>query len=356
LPGFLSSPKTFSPRRFNLFGYANGNPIRVSDPNGMDGETKRTVAGVLWQVMPLAGLAFEHSDIDPGTLPHAANAAIEATGGMFGPVFEMGMQEAGKASVAADNGNTGGALFHGYMSYVFFGADAMSLVLGAEGAGAAEADGIAAKSGSLIDDAIAMARRTFMPCACFVAGTPVVTAYGLLPIESVSLGDRVEAGDPNCADEHFGVDDKVIHLQLVSQLAPDATFNMSVVRPLAWLDEQGFVDGVGWLTLDELDFAGWATVLAIEDAPLEAAGDGCLVLMTLEYTAERVVKLTLEGGTTLELTPRHPLYLERGGWTSAGAIPLCQRSCPPSESLGPRSLSICTRRGARSRTKNDGVH
>jgi RHS repeat-associated protein len=322
LGDFLAGRQQTSPRHLSLYAYGAGNPMRLVDPNGMNPVGKEAVLSVLDQVMPAGAAAVKLSNWDPIDLSDHQGAlvakAIDVSDGMLNNYIETGVDHAGKAADAHASGDTVGTLAYGYSAFENLKTAALGVAVGfAEGA--AESPGVAkagTKGLSLIDRAINLVK----PCACFVAGTPVLVDGEIVPIESLKVGDRVEAGDPSCADEHLDPSDRVIHLQAANPLVPGDVLNLTFVRPLTWLDERGFVDGVGWLALEELDFAGWATVVGIEDAPHEAAGDGCLVLMTLEYTAERVVKITLEGGTPLELTPRHPVYLERGGWTPAGAI------------------------------------
>jgi RHS repeat-associated protein len=162
--------------------------------------------------------------------------------------------------------------------------------------------------------------RLGRPCACFVAGTLVATPKGEVPIEQLKLGDRVEAGNPRCADEHLADDTVTIGLEMSTPQQPSNVIRVELARPRPWLEERGLRDGTAWLELPEVGISGWARVTTVGPAPREASGAGCLVLMTVEHLASEVLKLRFETGAELDVTPTHPLFVEGSGWVPAGEL------------------------------------
>lgn len=155
---------------------------------------------------------------------------------------------------------------------------------------------------------------------CFVAGTAVATPNGEAPIETIRLGDRVEAGNPRCAAEHLAKDTVTIVLEVTNPMRPNETAHVELARPLRWLEENGLANGEGYVEMKEIGLSGWATVTRVGPAPQERPGAGCLVLMTVNHVAHNVIALKFANGTRLELTPTHPLYVEGRGWTPAGEL------------------------------------
>ena len=158
---------------------------------------------------------------------------------------------------------------------------------------------------------------------CFAAGTLVAVADGETAIERLKLGDRVEAGNPQCASEHLDVDAFAIGLELRDSREPHILYRIEVARSLAWLVAHRWNGNEIQFDLPELGATGYATVTQI--LPLqEQPGSGCLVTMTVEHVADRVLKLKLETGTELEVTPPHRLWVEDvstgGGWMPAAEL------------------------------------
>lgn len=71
------------------------------------------------------------------------------------------------------------------------------------------------------------------------------------------------------------------------------------------------------ISLDEADTPARARVTHVGPPPREQPGQGCLVLMTVEHVATSLLKLRLATGTELEVSPLHPLFVERRGWVFA---------------------------------------
>jgi RHS repeat-associated protein len=158
------------------------------------------------------------------------------------------------------------------------------------------------------------------PGTCFVAGTPVATSRGAIPIEKLRLGERVIADNAACANEHLPPDAVTIKLELENPAQPSDIIHVEFVRPREWLTQQGYHDGQVRLEMPEQGLDGWARVLEVGPPPPEQSGAGCLVVATTTHIADRILALKVQGGTVLELTPPHRLYVEGQGWTSASAV------------------------------------
>jgi hypothetical protein len=152
---------------------------------------------------------------------------------------------------------------------------------------------------------------------CFVAGTLVATPSGEVPIEELQLGDRVEAGNAQCTDERLPGGTLTIGLEVPDPQNPNHFFRMELARTRAWLDDHDMGDGKVSLSLDEVGAFSQARLTHVLPAPQEQPGKGCLVLMTVEHVASELLKLRLESGTEIEVTPLHPFFVEGHGWISA---------------------------------------
>ena len=81
-----------------------------------------------------------------------------------------------------------------------------------------------------------------------------------------------------------------------------------------------------WIDLPEIELFGWATVERVTAAPLEIAGRGCLVLMTVSHVGSEILKLAFaETDEALELTPVHRLFSEERGWVQARLLTVGER-------------------------------
>jgi RHS repeat-associated protein len=199
-----------------------------------------------------------------------------------------------------------GGLIGRLVSRVFRGV-AGAMLGGIARAEAKAANGLASKAADVCDG------------SCFVAGTLVATAKGEVPIETLKIGNRVEANNPRCADEHLAQDTVTIGLKVEDATSHEVAI-LELARPHGWLEQHEMADGEGWITLQEFGISGPAHVTYIGPRPHEDPGAGCLVLMTINRIAPRVLALRFERGAELELTPTHALYVEGQGWTHAGEL------------------------------------
>jgi RHS repeat-associated protein len=153
---------------------------------------------------------------------------------------------------------------------------------------------------------------------CFVSGTLVATAAGEEPIETLRVGDRIMADNAACDNDTLQSSAVTISLVIEREHHPDV-IHATVVRPWHWLFDQPLNAGRLWVDIPEVG-VGWARVVSVTPAPREVGGPGCLVLATVDHMADRVLRISLSDGDSLELTPTHPLYVEGNGWTVAGAL------------------------------------
>lgn len=158
---------------------------------------------------------------------------------------------------------------------------------------------------------------------CFVAGTLVSTRSGLIPIEQLQVGDRVEAGNEECDADALPPEALVVSLVLPNPSAPWNVLRVEALRTREWLTEAA-ISGEGdrtWLDLPELGLSGWGTVTAISEISEAMAGPGCLVITTVNHVARELLSIRVSGETEpLVLTPGHRLYVEDRGWLSASEI------------------------------------
>lgn len=158
------------------------------------------------------------------------------------------------------------------------------------------------------------------PGVCFTAGTLVSTASGLVPIETLSVGDRVLTSDGRSETE---VDPtwQLVELEMPNPLAVHDTIRIELLRPAAWLRDAG-VGSVIHLDYEEISLAGEALITSIEPAPQIAAGPGRVVLSTITHRNNDLYRLYLNADQeVLEPTAAHRFYsADRGDWVAAGDL------------------------------------
>ena len=165
--------------------------------------------------------------------------------------------------------------------------------------------------------------------SCFVAGTLVLLMGGdASAIDSIRVGDRVETsqgGTETDVDESW----RVVHLLGQGYGASGDAFEVTLLRPTAWLEAHG-VSGPGadvYLELKEFGFRDWFTVSGLEDAPHIASGPGRVVLSTFTRLSNDVYEVSFgDGVAPLRGTGSHPLYsLDRDDWVRVRDLQLGER-------------------------------
>ena len=154
---------------------------------------------------------------------------------------------------------------------------------------------------------------------CFVAGTLVSTPNGPVPIELLSVGDRVHtvsdapaltASSPNDAWLRA---ERVVHGPATSE-----EIRVTLLRPRAWFAAQGVTDVADTLPtgLSGLDIEGVGRVLSLTPVAAVSEGPGQRVTMTSHRLSDDVYALTFAGvDAPLRGTSEHPLYsLDRDAW------------------------------------------
>jgi RHS repeat-associated protein len=156
---------------------------------------------------------------------------------------------------------------------------------------------------------------------CFAAGTLVLMASGMVPIEALEVGDRVLTTDgtqtnPSQIDEAAW---RRIDLEMQDSSGA-GTVKIDLLRPAAWLESLDADEGETIrISLPEMGLEGPAVVEDIEPCPDIEDGPGRIVLATTACSSACVVQLVFEGqDEPLEATARHRFYSEdRKSWVQA---------------------------------------
>jgi len=327
------------PQNLALYSYGWNNPVTIRDPNGkcpmcITALVGAAIGGAIGGGVYLARAAITGGDVTARGLAGATvgGAITGAVAGLTGGA-SLAVQVGAGAAAGAVGGIASRGIETGDASKTFDPkAIATDAALGGAFAGVAYGvgKGINALKASSKGAATAATEEVGGGCGgglcsgetgCFVAGTLVATERGEVPIEQLRVGERVTAGNAECTNEHLSGDARTIHLTMPDPTHPFERLELDVVRPISWLNEQGFDAGNGWIELRELGMSGWATVTGIDPAPREQPGTGCLVVTTLQHVASQVLRIHLHGmSDALELTPTHPLFAEGLGWTSAADL------------------------------------
>ncbi len=306
-PLFRFAPDAAWDRPRNTLLYTNdlNDPLRYIDPDGRAPFIATiTGQGALYDAVG-QGNTSSATVIQTGlsTLDSVSNPAAYA---------KRGSNEAVAAVESAKQGDVGGMMTHLSNAQTETAIAIVMVIAGGEEAGEA-AEPTADVGG--VGDVSGVGEG-----GCFVAGTPVSTPHGEVPIEQLRLGDRVASDNARCASDHIGSDVRAISLEVVDPNHPDSQpTDVEIARPLSWLRGQRFTNGAFWLALPEVG-QGWARVTKIGARPHEQQGPGCLVLMTVHHPATEILDFQFVDGSTFEVTPSHPLYLEGRGWTVADEI------------------------------------
>ncbi len=159
-------------------------------------------------------------------------------------------------------------------------------------------------------------------CPCFVAGTPVRTDDGHIPIELVAVGDRVLPYDDTCTNHSVAA---WTEFQLVIQSPADGdVFSITLLREADWLSNSlRRSDGAVFIFLDELNVQGWAQVVTVRPHVPRHGTTGCLVTGTINHYSTDFVSIVFDHDRAepLVTTPGHPLYsATRAEWVHAGDL------------------------------------
>ena len=153
----------------------------------------------------------------------------------------------------------------------------------------------------------------------------------IVPIEQVPLGSRISTKNP----EAFGAENPIpdAHESTWRLLSAEieredgAQVEVELLRPVTWIEEQGFTPGVRiYLRLEELNVAGWATIRAVAPCPTLSNGHGNLVTgRFVTRGATNLVEATFSDGlnepTILNGTSIHPVWsLDRLDWVPLGEL------------------------------------
>ncbi|WP_437956071.1 RHS repeat-associated core domain-containing protein [Sorangium sp. So ce119] len=299
----------YAPVNLSLYAYAGNNPTNNVDRTGQYFES-------VWDGISLGmGIA---SLVDNIAQRKWGSAAIDAGGvildgvAMALPVVPGGAGAAIQGARAADKLND-------MRKAVDSGADAAKVV--------AQHGDEAADVGRRMDDVADLGKQadtcSGSGCGgkgvCFVAGTEVTTSSGLVPIETVSVGDRVLTSDgrsETLVDESW----RLVELEMPIRAGARDTIQIRLLRPPSWLAAHGVAEGrTVWLAYEEISLAGEALVRHLGPAPPIAAVPGRVVLSTINQTANDIVRLRFRGeGEVIEATASHRFYsVDRGDWARA---------------------------------------
>ncbi len=154
----------------------------------------------------------------------------------------------------------------------------------------------------------------------------------VVPIEQVPLGSRIATKNP----EAFGAENPIpdAHESTWRLLSAEieredgARVEVELLRPLAWIEEQGFTPGACInLRLEELNVAGLTTIRSVDRCPPLSDGHGNLVTgRFVTRGATNLVEATFSDSTVLNGTSIHPVWsLDRMDWVPLGELAIGER-------------------------------
>jgi hypothetical protein len=156
----------------------------------------------------------------------------------------------------------------------------------------------------------------------------VATASGLVPIESLEVGDRVlneDGGSETAVEGDWAVVE-------FDQPNPDVfgdVVRVTLLRSREWFEELGaFAPGDEvYLDTGELGALGWATVRSIRTSSPVAEGEGRVVVGTFTHVNPDVRELRFVGtDVTIRATGSHRFYsLDRLDWVATSELGVGER-------------------------------
>lgn len=169
---------------------------------------------------------------------------------------------------------------------------------------------------------------------CFAPGTTVLTPDGLLPIETLNVGDRVLTGDPETPSDTDSVDPTTWRL-FVLELGINSgrPGRITLLRPESWAQTEFLgVDSKGstWLQLSipEMSVEGAVRLLSIEPCPEIKPGRGRVVLMRsiTEYEGPMASLKLVGSAHWITGTHGHPVFSEdRCDYVQLGDLKIGER-------------------------------
>jgi hypothetical protein len=173
---------------------------------------------------------------------------------------------------------------------------------------------------------------------CFVSGTLVVTAQGMVPIEDIEVGDRVATACEGETQSSETEVDPATWRKVTLRIADvdGGVLEITALRPARWLAETGCVAGQQvWLEFPEMGAKGWALIDAVEACPPLGKGPGRVVLTTFRQLSNAVVRIWLDGPhEVVDATEGHPFWsVTHGEWRHAYQL-------VPGETLKTQSGSV----------------
>lgn len=218
-------------------------------------------------------------------------------------------------------------------------------------------------AGEALGLALSLGRAGINPCliGCFEAGTVVATPDGLVPIEELSVGDRVSVSPlPEGTSDNITIGDtkafeellygpngpmscpeswRVVELVLPLPEGGSDGVRINLLRTVSWLEEQEtWSEGAGgphqtrqrgvavgrhvYTVLPEMVIAGWAKVVSIKPCPEIKPGEGKVITGTFRTPNRPLVEVRVVGvPTAIRCTSGHPfLSLDRQSFVHAADL------------------------------------
>ena len=145
-------------------------------------------------------------------------------------------------------------------------------------------------------------------------------------IEDVPLGSRVATCNPVRSDYDESLPEpdeswKLVRLEF--RRKNGSRVDIELLRPVEWIDRHRLEAGCDiFMSNAEIEVRGTGRVLAIEDCPPIADGEGSVVIARIKtHHAGHLIELQFENGETLTGTASHPIWsADRQDWVPLGEL------------------------------------